>query len=80
MRRLTRRASSVFDRLIASGVSTLQWGFGPAIDALHTRGVSMAPAFQWAFVADGTACVLSCRWPIGSGRHDPVRAARSAAR
>ncbi|MBL8352545.1 MAG: MFS transporter [Burkholderiaceae bacterium] len=77
---LAGRALSAFNLLIFAGVFTLQWGIGLAIDALRGRGVALVPAFQWAFVAYGAACVLSYLWLIGWRRHDRVRTARLAAR
>ena len=56
------RALSAFNLVIFSGVFSVQWGIGLAIDALRAVSVSETVAFQMAFSAFGVCCLASYAW------------------
>ena len=59
---LAGRALSAYNLVIFSGVFTLQWGIGLAIDLLRARGWSDLSAFRGAFALFAVCCTLSYLW------------------
>jgi MFS family permease len=56
------RALSAYNLVIFSGVFTVQWGMGLAIDALQAAGLGPVPAFQVAFAAFGALSAAAYAW------------------
>jgi predicted MFS family arabinose efflux permease len=59
---LAGRALSAYNLVIFSGVFTLQWGIGLAIDGLQALGWSTVSAFRGAFALVAVCCALSYLW------------------
>ena len=56
------RALSAYNLVIFSGVFTVQWGMGLAIDALQAAGLGPVPAFKVAFAAFGALSAAAYAW------------------
>lgn len=59
---LAGRALSAYNLVIFSGVFSIQWGIGLAIDALREAGMGEASAFRLAFALFGVCCLVSYFW------------------
>ena len=65
---LAGRALSAFNLIIFSGVFSIQWCIGLAIDGLRRAGLSEASSFRLAFAMFGICCLVSYIWylrPLG---------------
>lgn len=59
---LAGRALSAFNLVIFSGVFSMQWGLGLAIDGLQAWGQSPADAFRLSLAGYGLLCLLAYAW------------------
>jgi len=55
------------------GAFSIQWGLGVLVDALATRGMTMADAYRWALGALVVAQAVTHAWFLIEGRRATAR-------